>query len=497
TEARPFLEEGIRRQRERLADLLAEASTAPVLGDPRFGQVVQELTTGVEELLVAEEELRRQAEELAASRNVIDAERERYAELFAPDAYLATDEQGEIAEANDQASAMLGVPPQFLVGKLLVGFVDESARRTFRTILRTLREAPAEVEEQYVRLHPRDGVPFIAAVRAASRQDGRDGSTVVRWMARDISERVAMQEEIRVLHAEVDLLASLGQVARLTDEPQSVDAVLTRVADLATRALPDCEVSVAATGAGAVSGDRAARLDEVAGAHDAGPGQEARAAGSPIRATLADCAERWPELGAAAAEAGLVSVSCYPFDEPSGQGGAVTVYAFAELTPHALELVPLLVDNVAIALANGVLYESAHSLATHLQRALESRGVIEQAKGVLIGRQGCSDEEAFDILRRASQRMNRKLRDVAADLVAHVRTGDGPAPAPAPPSPAPAPERPDSPRRAGDRPATTEGLAALHERARELHERAVALQQMHPGVGVGSGNNPPAPAGDG
>ncbi|MGH9279176.1 MAG: PAS domain S-box protein, partial [Acidimicrobiales bacterium] len=223
TDAMTFLEEGIRRQRQRLAELLAEASAAPVPGDLRFGQIVQELTTGVEELLVAEEELRRQAEELSASRNVIDAERERYAELFAfaPDAYLVTDEQGEIAEANDQASAMLGVPPQFLVGKLLVGFVDESARRTFRTILRTLREAPAEVEEQYVRLHPRDGVPFIAAVRAASRQDGRDGSTVVRWMARDISERVAMQEEIRVLHAEVDLLASLGQVARLTDEPQS------------------------------------------------------------------------------------------------------------------------------------------------------------------------------------------------------------------------------------------------------------------------------------
>ena len=55
---------------------------------------------------------------------------------------------------------------------------------------------------------------------------------------------------------------------------------------------------------------------------------------------------------------------------------------------------------------------------SQLQAALESRDVIGQAKGILMARQGLSADEAFDVLRRASQRTNRKLRDVAAEVAA-------------------------------------------------------------------------------
>jgi hypothetical protein len=58
---------------------------------------------------------------------------------------------------------------------------------------------------------------------------------------------------------------------------------------------------------------------------------------------------------------------------------------------------------------------------SHLENALESRDTIGQAKGILMARQGISADEAFEVLRRASQRSNRKLRDVAADVVAHQR----------------------------------------------------------------------------
>ena len=53
-----------------------------------------------------------------------------------------------------------------------------------------------------------------------------------------------------------------------------------------------------------------------------------------------------------------------------------------------------------------------------LQRALESRTTIGIAMGILMVESGTTAEKAFDILRRASQRKNRKLRDVAADIVA-------------------------------------------------------------------------------
>lgn len=56
----------------------------------------------------------------------------------------------------------------------------------------------------------------------------------------------------------------------------------------------------------------------------------------------------------------------------------------------------------------------------HLARALESRPVIEQAKGILMARERCTEDEAFEMLRRASQRTNRRLADLARELVLKV-----------------------------------------------------------------------------
>lgn len=80
---------------------------------------------------------------------------------------------------------------------------------------------------------------------------------------------------------------------------------------------------------------------------------------------------------------------------------------------HAEELTPghdrtdVLVSRLA----------ECNEVIENLQRRLESQPVIEQAKGILMARSHCSPDEAFDMLRRASMRMNRKLRDVAADIV--------------------------------------------------------------------------------
>jgi hypothetical protein len=50
--------------------------------------------------------------------------------------------------------------------------------------------------------------------------------------------------------------------------------------------------------------------------------------------------------------------------------------------------------------------------------------VIEQAKGIIMAQNGCGPEEAFDLLRRASQRTNVKVRELAAQIVEHVACGD-------------------------------------------------------------------------
>jgi hypothetical protein len=59
-------------------------------------------------------------------------------------------------------------------------------------------------------------------------------------------------------------------------------------------------------------------------------------------------------------------------------------------------------------------------------QAMKSRAVIEQAKGILMSQTHVSSEDALDILRRASQRANRKLRDIAADIVAQTKPDSSP-----------------------------------------------------------------------
>jgi AmiR/NasT family two-component response regulator len=70
---------------------------------------------------------------------------------------------------------------------------------------------------------------------------------------------------------------------------------------------------------------------------------------------------------------------------------------------------------------------SPHLLAAHeeiaqLRVALMTRGVIDQAKGILMAQTGCTADDAFDMLRAASMRDNRKLHDVAVRIVASVVT---------------------------------------------------------------------------
>ena len=80
----------------------------------------------------------------------------------------------------------------------------------------------------------------------------------------------------------------------------------------------------------------------------------------------------------------------------------------------------------AVALANAHLYDTTATLAQHMQTAMQSRAVIEQAKGIIMGDRRCSADEAFEILVKVSQDSNRKLRDVATALVERAQSAPRP-----------------------------------------------------------------------
>lgn len=78
----------------------------------------------------------------------------------------------------------------------------------------------------------------------------------------------------------------------------------------------------------------------------------------------------------------------------------------------------LLATHVSIAVGNATAYWGKAALAENLLVAMDSRASIEQAKGIIMSSVGCSPDEAFEMLRSQSQSENRKLRDIAVEIVA-------------------------------------------------------------------------------
>ena len=89
--------------------------------------------------------------------------------------------------------------------------------------------------------------------------------------------------------------------------------------------------------------------------------------------------------------------------------------AFA--TPESLEAGIEVAEAVAVVVANATAHAEVREQARHMRLAMDSRAVIEQAKGVLMAQRHVDADQAFEILREASQRYNRKLREIAVGIV--------------------------------------------------------------------------------
>ena len=133
---------------------------------------------------------------------------------------------------------------------------------------------------------------------------------------------------------------------------------------------------------------------------------------------------RWPLLGPRAVDRGIRSVLGLPLPV-NGQPGALNLYARYHDAFGVIDRGrgALLAAMAGLAITVAQTHEDEERRAHNLQEALSTREVIGQAQGILMERDRISSEQAFDILRRASQHLNRKLREVAQGL---VDTGERP-----------------------------------------------------------------------
>jgi GAF domain-containing protein len=224
-----------------------------------------------------------------------------------------------------------------------------------------------------------------------------------------------------------DLLRELASIS-LADRP--LGDVLTEITRIATGGIPGAEstsitlIKDDKAYTAAHHGDMALAADEVQYAQGYGPCMDAGRGGVLLRIDDVRTEERWPDYVAHVQAVGVRSSLSVPLPYQGTTIGALNIYstkpeAFA--TPRALEAGLETAEVVAVAVANAEAHWQLSEQARNMRLAMESRAVIEQAKGVLMAQRQLTAEQAFEILREASQRYNRKLRDIAVGIVDGVQ----------------------------------------------------------------------------
>jgi GAF domain-containing protein len=174
----------------------------------------------------------------------------------------------------------------------------------------------------------------------------------------------------------------------------------------------------------AATDDIAEKLDQAQ--YDAGDGPCLTAARHEqvIRVDHLDADSRWPRFRRAAQAGGVASSLSIPLlIDDDDTFGALNVYGRAADAFNTDDegIAQEFATHAAIVVSNVVAYWEAIALSRNLTAAMDHRGVIEQAKGVLMGAHRISPDDAFNLLRQRSQHENRKLRDVALDVVADTQ----------------------------------------------------------------------------
>jgi GAF domain-containing protein len=141
--------------------------------------------------------------------------------------------------------------------------------------------------------------------------------------------------------------------------------------------------------------------------------------GMPMIVTDMRTEERWPTYTPRVVKRGVLSSLSVPLPFQGVTIGALNNYssepeAFGD---EALALANQITTYIGIAVMNADAHAEASATATQMQQALESRKTIDMALGIIIATHHCSPEEAFAVLSRTSQNHNRKLRELAKELV--------------------------------------------------------------------------------
>jgi transcriptional regulator with GAF, ATPase, and Fis domain len=226
-------------------------------------------------------------------------------------------------------------------------------------------------------------------------------------------------------------------LARLLLPPTGLPRALDTIARLAPRAVAGCdsasvslqsrETAVAMTTAGA-SDEVARNLDQLQLETGEGPCLDAIRTGRKVVVDTFAHDARYPSFGTLASSEGMNSCFSVPLSVDRETIGSLNLYGrrVGAYEDAADNTGVRLAEQAAVVVLAAMAHDRVEQLAEQLRAALASRAVIEQAKGIIMARSRTDADEAFEILRRASQRQNVKLREVARQIVEGAQTRPSP-----------------------------------------------------------------------
>ncbi len=218
---------------------------------------------------------------------------------------------------------------------------------------------------------------------------------------------------------DVELAETFAEVARALLEERDVDPTLERICQLAVKTVDACEAAGISIAKGpkitsrSKTNDLPRVVDDIHSETQQGPSVDAIKEHDVFLTGSLAQEQRWPDFAQRAhEETGVESILSVRLFASEDTFGALNLYS-SERDAF---------DDQDIAVASVFAAHAAVALTTarreeQLEGKADSRDLIGMAKGIVMARQKVSDDEAFDILRRASQRMNVKLRELAERVV--------------------------------------------------------------------------------
>jgi transcriptional regulator with GAF, ATPase, and Fis domain len=139
-----------------------------------------------------------------------------------------------------------------------------------------------------------------------------------------------------------------------------------------------------------------------------------------------DAAARWPKFAPRAKAGGFSGYSAVPMRLRTQVIGALNLFSFDEiaLSDSDIKVVQAMADVATIGILHERLIRDATAFSTQLKVALESRVVIEQAKGIIAEHKKISVDEAFEQIRSFARSHNRLLSDTAREIITGKLIGD-------------------------------------------------------------------------